>query len=255
MKKKKIWTCIVMLCLVSVLLFPIQTYAQESGTKLTVTVPEKPKETMTVPEGIKTLAEVSLPEGWRWKDSTLEIQPGTYIKGVAVHEDGYEMEVQVTGTLVILKDGTDTEYTIGTDSSASIHCNGVRDALKSVEMDGKEVDKGNYTTKDGSTLITFKKTYLDQLSVGTHTVTLNYETGSADSTLTVKKASSTPTPTVTPTKSATSGTGTSGTTTTGAKTGDETAVGWFAGLLALSAFVLTAVFILRSKHTAGKTLW
>lgn len=248
MKKKKIWTGIVMLCLVSVLLFPIQTYAQESGTKLTVTVPEKPKETMTVPEGTKTLAEVSLPEGWRWKDSTLEIQPGTYIKGVAVHEDGYEMEVQVTGTLVILKDGTDTEYTIGTDSSASIHCNGVRDALESVEMDGKEVDKGNYTTKDGSTLITFKKTYLDQLSVGTHTVTLNYETGSADSTLTVKKASSTPTPTVTPTKSTTSGTGTSGTTTPGAKTGDETNIALWSILGAGGILLLISCLVIKSKR-------
>ena len=36
------------------------------------------------------------------------------------------------------------------------------------------VDASNYTVEEGSTIVTFKAAYLETLSAGAHTVTLNY---------------------------------------------------------------------------------
>ena len=41
-------------------------------------------------------------------------------------------------------------------------------------MDGIDVAPSNYSLKEGSTLLTFKTSYLDSLSVGEHTVILYY---------------------------------------------------------------------------------
>ena len=55
-------------------------------------------------------------------------------------------------------------------------------------MDGQIVDESNYTVKEGSTIVTFKTEYLETLSVGTHTVTINYKDGSdVDHQLTILK--------------------------------------------------------------------
>ena len=86
----------------------------------------------------------------------------------------------------IILEGTDKSYTKGANATASIHCTGDLDDLAGVKMDGKEVDKANYTLKEGSIIVTFKAEYLETLSAGEHIVTLLYAGGhSVDSTLTV----------------------------------------------------------------------
>ena len=86
----------------------------------------------------------------------------------------------------IIVSGTDKSYTLDTNGTVSIHCTGALNNFISVEMDGNQVDESNYSVADGSTLLTFKTEYLESLSVGEHTVTLNYKVDrSVDTTLTI----------------------------------------------------------------------
>lgn len=101
----------------------------------------------------------------------------------------------------IIEDGTDTEYKIGTESGASIHCAYPLDEFVNVSINGKIVDKSNYTLKDGSTILTFKPEYLNTLKAGEYTVSLNYSIGTVETSLTVSENhSQTETPTEQPTK-------------------------------------------------------
>lgn len=88
---------------------------------------------------------------------------------------------------------TNREYTKGSSEGVMIYCNYDLSDLVSVAMDGETVDPANYTLAEGSTIITFAPAYLDTLSAGDHTVTLNYTNATATSVLTIKAAQEDPT--------------------------------------------------------------
>lgn len=85
----------------------------------------------------------------------------------------------------ILPDGTDKEYIIGSKNGASIHCSYDLTDFISVTVDYETVDPSNYTLAEGSTILTFNSDYLDTLSPGEHTITLNYTNASVFSILNV----------------------------------------------------------------------
>ena len=87
--------------------------------------------------------------------------------------------------LEIVTDKTDEVYIKGTGRGATIYCTGDLNEFISAEMDGEPVDPSNYTLGEGSTVLTFSSAYLDTLSVGVHTVTLNYIDESISTTLTI----------------------------------------------------------------------
>ena len=62
-----------------------------------------------------------------------------------------------------------------------------------VYIDGILVDASNYTSKSGSTIITFTKEYASSLSVGNHTLKVELNNGqSAETTFTIEKATNNP---------------------------------------------------------------
>ncbi|MBR4461076.1 MAG: carbohydrate-binding domain-containing protein [Erysipelotrichaceae bacterium] len=62
--------------------------------------------------------------------------------------------------------------------------------FRSVAIDGNELVKDtDYTAEKGSTVVTIKAAALDKLSEGKHTVTVEFDDGKAETSLTVKKAS------------------------------------------------------------------
>ena len=63
-----------------------------------------------------------------------------------------------------------------------------------VQIDGTTLAAGDYEAKSGSTVITLKAAILQKLSVGDHTVTINFDDGKAETKLTIKAAQ----PAVTP---------------------------------------------------------
>lgn len=87
--------------------------------------------------------------------------------------------------LEIVPEATDYSYMKGDRDGATIKCTGALDDFESVQVDGVLVDPGNYTLESGSTILTFTAKYLNTLSVGKHTVTMNYTYGSVNTDLTV----------------------------------------------------------------------
>ena len=67
----------------------------------------------------------------------------------------------------------------------SMRCNGEYSKFLNVMMDGNEVDKANYTTKEGSTILDFTEAYTATLSEARHHIRFVYTDGYADTTLTV----------------------------------------------------------------------
>ena len=79
----------------------------------------------------------------------------------------------------IVESATDDSYVFGSNAEVTIKTTGEFAKFESVEMDGKTVDPSNYDAYEGSTVIKFKSTYLETLSVGEHIVTVNYKNGSS----------------------------------------------------------------------------
>ena len=67
------------------------------------------------------------------------------------------------------------------DETCFSHFSGVR-------IDGTTLAAGDYEAKSGSTVITLKAATLQKLSTGSHTVTINFDDGKAETKLTVKAA-------------------------------------------------------------------
>ncbi len=59
----------------------------------------------------------------------------------------------------------------------------------SVKVDGEEVDESNYDAREGSTVVTFKPTFLESLSVGNHPVEIVSASGSAYGNIEIKEKS------------------------------------------------------------------
>lgn len=76
------------------------------------------------------------------------------------------------------------KYTTG-DNSIEIYCSYDLTDFISVTVDYETVDPSNYTLAEGSTILTFNSDYLDTLSPGEHTITLNYTNASVSSILNV----------------------------------------------------------------------
>ena len=85
-------------------------------------------------------------------------------------------------------DGADSQWIKDSDGNLSIRGNGDFAKFVGVRVDGKALDRKNYTVKEGSTIITLKADYLDTLSEGKHTFEMVWSDGTAGTTFTVAKS-------------------------------------------------------------------
>ena len=89
------------------------------------------------------------------------------------------------------------EHTVGDGKDTVISVSRTPDNEKAYSLytgsttDGDAIPAWGHTTAEGSLILTLKASYLDTLSVGKHTVKVNFQDGSAEATLTIKPA---PTP-------------------------------------------------------------
>lgn len=229
---------------------------------------------LTVKEPVKDLSGVKLPDGWVWENPNTELVPGGFTEVTAVVEskDNYDIPDAKDGDFYVtykvpknpelVTDATDTSYTIGVGNGATVKSTGALKEFKEVKVDGKVVDSSKYTLKEGSTILTFTKSYMDSLSVGKHTVELFYTVGSVavDMTVAKKAEPSNPTPPTTPTAPETTTTTVDVTTTAanaaGAvlspKTGQEdmTYMYWLIALAALAGAGVCAKAADRNRKSA-----
>lgn len=153
--------------------------------------------------------------------------------------------------LEIVPEKTDEVYVKGSGTDAVIYCTGEYADFVSVEMDGTLVDPGNYKVEDGSTVLTFTSSYLDTLSVGRHTVTLNYIDESISTYLAIVETESQD---VTPSGDGNitgSGTGGSG-VNRAVKTGDQTNVAFALMLSMASVMACITVWGMRKRAMVRK---
>lgn len=100
------------------------------------------------------------------------------VGGVA---DNYEIVLKDTGLLIILKEdelvitiGDGFVYELNSGVEITLRCTGKLEDFIDAYIDGKLVDKSNYSLQSGSTIITFHKEYLDTLRAGSHSLRLSY---------------------------------------------------------------------------------
>ena len=110
------------------------------------------------------------------------------IKAVFTKEPVVYSTVSVEGGEHIIGEGKNTVITVKRD-----HDDGKTYRLfTGAAMGGKEIAAGNYTTGEGSLILTLKASYLDTLSVGKHNLTVYFSDGSVDTTITVLKPAPVP---------------------------------------------------------------
>lgn len=82
-------------------------------------------------------------------------------------------------------EGARQEYIINKHSMARFKINAEYNLFNGgkVYVDEKEVDPSNYTSEEGSTVITFNKAYMDKLDLGPHTLRVTFNDGGEASTV------------------------------------------------------------------------
>lgn len=84
-------------------------------------------------------------------------------------------------------EGENQNYTINKDNELTFRIDAEYSLFDKVFIDNELVDANNYTSKEGSTIITFNKEYINNLSVGEHTLKVVFNDGEATTKFSVLK--------------------------------------------------------------------
>ena len=144
-------------------------------------------------------------------------------------------------------EGANGTWTQNSDGTLTFRANGEFSKFTGVKVDGKLIDRENYTAKSGSTIVTLSKDYLATLPVGNHSLTVVFNDGECSTDFTVKAAGDNTNPgdntkpgeTVTP-----------GNNADGPQTGDHSSIVLAVAVLLVSGGALTVLAIAKKK--AGK---
>ena len=141
-----------------------------------------------------------------------------------------ELEVVVEKIIYEVTEGANQKYVITKNSEAKFKINADYSLFDGkVYVDGILVDSKNYTSESGSTIITFKKEFVDSLSAGEHTLKVIFtDGGEAITTFTVANV----TPEI-----------------DNPKTGDNIALYIVTGVLSMIGLAGAGVFAYRRKQT------
>ena len=85
-------------------------------------------------------------------------------------------------------EGANGKYQSGGNTGLTFRSNASFEDFLSVSVDGKVLDKNQYTLREGSILVTLKADYLSTLSVGQHTLGVTSVSGTAETVFTVTAA-------------------------------------------------------------------
>ena len=89
-----------------------------------------------------------------------------------------ELEVVVEKIIYEVTEGDNQKYTITKNTEAKFKIDADYRLFEGkVYIDNVLVDSENYTSESGSTVITFKQSYIDTLSVGQHTLKVVFSDG------------------------------------------------------------------------------
>lgn len=84
-------------------------------------------------------------------------------------------------------EGENQNYTINKDNELTFRIDAEYSLFDKVFIDNELVNANNYTSKEGSTIITFNKEYINNFSVGEHTLKVVFNDGEATTNFSVLK--------------------------------------------------------------------
>lgn len=147
----------------------------------------------------------------------------------------------------------------GENKDISFTSNAAFDDFIRVEVDGATVDESNYIAVSGSTIVTLKASYFQTLAVGTHTLGIVSQNGTATTTFTIKATTEateptepvTPTEPTNPTEPVTPTEPTNPTNIVSSKTGDNSNLALWIALLFVSGAGIAGTIVFRKRRKSS----
>lgn len=139
--------------------------------------------------GVEVTSANTSGTGWSYDNQTRTLTLEGYIDEIGTTFKHYAPTIT---------DGANSSYVQGSQNTVYFHSSNTFTSFKKVLVDNKEISADCYTATEGSIVITFKPEYLNTLAVGTHSISIVSEEGTAITNLTVQAASTTPAPEPTP---------------------------------------------------------
>ena len=138
-----------------------------------------------------------------------------------------------------IMEGQNQTVVLGNNNSVTIRVNGDFSKFVSVALDRAILSNDYYIAQSGSTIITLKPEFIETLSLGKHTITVNFTDGTAQTSLVSKKTES---------KTEDTENGKDDVP----KTGEDTKAGWLYVLALISSGALVASSLKIRKIKLGK---
>ena len=107
---------------------------------------------------------------------------------ITIEYEGITSNIDITVKEIVytVLEGENAKFVKNQDKDISVKINADVTLFQKVCIDGEEIDSSNYVVTSGSTIITLKQSYLNKLSIGSHTMKTIFTDGSvAYSTITV----------------------------------------------------------------------
>ena len=144
---------------------------------------------------ITLLSNVSVPITKTTYTLYIWIDGANYTNPKSMMNQTFSFKLHADGTGAILNneyeltnsDGNTYTPTYNGSGTKTIRSSAPLSKFKEVKVDDVTVDSSNYTLTEGSTIVTFKETYLKLLSVGDHTFKIISTDGIASGKITIKK--------------------------------------------------------------------
>ena len=112
-----------------------------------------------------------------------------YLTAAFEQDSSSDEPTEPTITTYTIEEGNNQTYTKGSNTNIVIKANGDLSKLEAIEIDnGNVVDPSNYELANGSTILTLKSAFLENSSVGEHTIAFRYNDGKAEAKLTIANA-------------------------------------------------------------------
>lgn len=126
-------------------------------------------------------------------------------------------------------EGDNQTYIKGSKKDIVIKASGDKDKVAAIEIDnGNPIDPTNYELESGSTILTLKADFLENSSLGEHTITFRYDDGEVSAKLTVAEED-----------------GAAETDTDNPPTGDN--IMFYVSILSLSILVIAGIMLYQEK--------
>ena len=144
---------------------------------------------------ITLLSNVSVPTTKTTYTLYIWIDGANYTNPKSMMNQTFSFKLHADGTGAILNneyeltnsDGSTYTPTYSGSGTKAVRSSAPLSKFKEVKVDDTIVDSSNYTLTEGSTIVTFKETYLKSLSAGDHTFKIISSDGIAEGKMTIEK--------------------------------------------------------------------